>query len=765
MNPETIKKIINVCLYSILITPFLVWGKFVFPYITPKTMFFRIAIEIALFFYILLIIYKPEYRPKFSKLTWAVLIYILIITFTSIFGLNLYRSFWGNIERGEGLLTIYHLFVFFIIITALFKDKKEWFRFFTVSIFVSLLVSFYALGQKLGVSLLLPSSGGTRLSGTIGNPSFLAAYLLMSAFLCLFLLVNKKEWAWQIFFGLTFLFETYIIFQTETRGAILGFFGGLLLLAVLAVIFSKNKKLRIGFVGLFLILIIFASTVWFCKDQEWVVNNGAFYRLTTISFDSVTVQSRILGWQAALKGWKDRFFLGYGYENYNIAYNKYFPSLVFQDVGSRVWFDRAHNIILDQAVPGGIFGLLSYLSILGFAFWISWSFLWKSWKKTSSNQENKPFFSLKNDYTQIGFIVLIVLLAGYFIQNLFVFDTLGTYILFYSILGFLAYLSTSNHLDEQANNQDENIQNQIKTNTQPRTFLIIVLVLFFVCGLYVFNLKPSWANAVSVDAMKYSYYDMYRESMIEFRKALSYNTNQSPEIRHTLISTVIGAYQSGKLTQKENIDNFDFAIKETEKNLQEFPWNARHYVFAMTLYNAAAKLNPIYYDKVIDLGEQALILSPTRPQLYYSIGQAKASQGKYEEAIQDFKKAVELNPEVIESHWNLAAVYIINRQDELAEQEFAQMREMGLDYYSVDNLKRLVNPYLNRGDFNKLAWLYEEMIKIEPNNPDFYAKLAACYKEIGEIDKARQAVKKAVELDPDFAGEAEIFLKLLDEME
>jgi len=150
MKPNVIKWIIYTCLYLILLAPFLVWGKFLFPYITPKTLFFRILIEIALFFYILLIIYRPEYRPRFSKLTWAVLIYFLIMTFTSIFGLDFYRSFWGNIERGEGLLTIYHLFIFFIFIKIYYKIftnkikvifikcKRIFIRYFWINYFVSL---------------------------------------------------------------------------------------------------------------------------------------------------------------------------------------------------------------------------------------------------------------------------------------------------------------------------------------------------------------------------------------------------------------------------------------------------------------------------------------------------------------------------------------------------------------------------------------------------------------------------------------------------
>ena len=75
----------------------------------------------------------------------------------------------------------------------------------------------------------------------------------------------------------------------------------------------------------------------------------------------------------------------------------------------------------------------------------------------------------------------------------------------------------------------------------------------------------------------------------------------------------------------------------------------------------------------------------------------------------------------------------------------------------------MVKPYLVRGDFYGLASTYEELVKLDPNNPDFYAKLAASYKEIGEKEKAKQAVQKAIDLDPSFAAEGAAFLKILEQ--
>ena len=54
----------------------------------------------------------------------------------------------------------------------------------------------------------------------------------------------------------------------------------------------------------------------------------------------------------------------------------------------------------------------------------------------------------------------------------------------------------------------------------------------------------------------------------------------------------------------------------------------------------------------------------------------------------------------------------------------------------------------------------EKLVEIQPSAGN-YAKLAAIYKEVGLIEKAREAVEKAVELDPSLAEEAEKFLEML----
>jgi len=145
-----IKWILNAVLYLILLTPLLISSKYVFPFITGKTMYFRILIEIAVFLYVALALFNKKYRPKMNKLIWAVVIFGIIVGLTGIFGVDAYKSFWGTIERGEGFLTISHLIVFFLILCWTLKTKHEWLNYLSGLVVVGLLVDFYAASTRQG---------------------------------------------------------------------------------------------------------------------------------------------------------------------------------------------------------------------------------------------------------------------------------------------------------------------------------------------------------------------------------------------------------------------------------------------------------------------------------------------------------------------------------------------------------------------------------------------------------------------------------------
>ena len=111
----------------------------------------------------------------------------------------------------------------------------------------------------------------------------------------------------------------------------------------------------------------------------------------------------------AYQGFKERPALGWGQENFNYVFNKYYnPKMYDQEQ----WFDRTHNVFFDWLVAGGALGILSYLSIF-------FAVIYSLWKRNGSN------LSIAEESILTG------LLVGYFFQNLFVFDNVTSYILFF----------------------------------------------------------------------------------------------------------------------------------------------------------------------------------------------------------------------------------------------------------------------------------------------------------------------------------------------
>lgn len=809
VNQEKLTKIlsniIKTGIFIILFLPLVISSDFFFPFVVFRNILFRVIVEIIFVIYLVLAVNDQNYRPNFkNKLFSAVIFFFSVLFLASLFGVDFKNSIWGNYERMNGLFHSFHLMLFFIVLSNVFKDRKDWCQLFTFSIFSSLLMSFISLAQYFQIPFLLKSSGSTRLTGTVGNATYLAAYFIFNLFLIYYFFLKEKKFSLNLFFYsllgfdiiliiyefsiktpgilsqtlkypkvalpflffhifiialyfiknnqklflriflvLLFIFEFFIFFNTQTRGAVLGLLAGVLFYVAVKIILGQRKE-KIIAISVVVLIVIFSLFVYLNRNSVWLQKNvPTIYRLTTISPKSLTGESRLLTWRASFKGMIERPILGYGLENYNVVFNKYFPSKIYQDAGSQIWFDKAHNIIFDVGVTSGFVGLFSYLAIFIFAFY----YLIKIY------QNNKDLN---------GNLLFAALLIAYFGQNIFVFDTLNTEILFYLILGFIVFkseaISASKYFKEPRHDLEFNF-------LTPIILLIIFLFVF-----YNFNYKPTKGNLALTQALyarsakEQLGQSIYGEEIVDyFKKALFYsqNTVGKFETRQQLALYAMDLSRDERADQSKVKSVIEFAVSELEKSVAEGPSNAREYLFLATLYNATAKFNFNYVNKSINLLTEAIPLSPTRPQLYFERGQSKIFLGDLSGAIEDFKKGVEYSPTVIESHWNLATVYILASQDKLAEEEFAVLKKLGFNFNTVSSYRRLIQIYTNKQNYSKVAEMMRQIIKLEPNTADNYVKLAQVYATMGDKKKARETIGQAVKIDPKFKEQADLFLEEL----
>lgn len=254
-----LRNFIIAILFLTLLTPLVYTQDLVFLHITGKNFYFRILIELAFAAYIILATADSNYRPRKSLILTAVLSFGSIIGLATLFSVEPSRSFWSNFERMTGYVTILHLIAFFIVASAILNTQKIWLSFLKTSLCVSLLE---------GLSVLILANN----SGTLGNSSYLASYMLMHIFLAGFLWIQQKQEKRRIFYIFVVIFDAYMLYQTACRGAFLGLIGATLLTLTLIILFDKTPLRRLAG-GFFCLIFVIALVLKLCANINSAVRS------------------------------------------------------------------------------------------------------------------------------------------------------------------------------------------------------------------------------------------------------------------------------------------------------------------------------------------------------------------------------------------------------------------------------------------------------------------------------------------------------------
>lgn len=498
--------------------PWIIGNGGFFPFVGPKSLWFIFAAEIVFFAWLALAVINPKYRPKKNIVLGTLFIYILVVGISTITGVDPLRSFWSKFERMTGYLMILHCFMYFVALSSYFRTKKQWTVVLCISIFFSLIMGFTFLGfhyaekqaqiivsanAQIGQQELMNKLGwpwgdlyGNYVNGqnglSLGNKSFMGTYLMFHVFFALYLLMlalfdkvklgledirNKDFWhqaiIWLCILSIAIL--AVVMKLANTRAMFYSFLGGLGLFAVFFVIKKVNKKVGIALLVAYAVIaiVLLAGIV----DKDLFINK--IYNIHDV-FKNAGGSARLVIWQDVMpQVWKKPLF-GWGPENFELAFYPIFdPKLFLQEYGGEVWFDRAHNVFIDNLISTGIIGLLAYLSLAAAAVW----FLYKESKK-----ENGNYWALAT---------MAPLMAAYYIQNATVFDMVASFLVFYLSLAFIA--SLRDYADGDVLFKDLQINKAWGT--------LIVAVVFLLFG-YTFVVRGFDANVGVIDVIfSYNAYD------------------------------------------------------------------------------------------------------------------------------------------------------------------------------------------------------------------------------------------------------------------
>ena len=740
LQESNLVKFIRFGIYLTALVPLVIWKDFISPFHFGKVLVFRSLIEILAVAYVVLILKNRSYLPHRDRIFWAFFFFVLTFTLTTITSVLPYPSFWGSLERMGGLWTFWHYFLFFVILTSVFTKKEHWQRLFELSIFVGVLSAFYGFGQRTDIQFFVGSGGRDRIFGTIGNPALFAGYELFIVFLSLMMYFNPKNTqGHKTLYLFAFTVTSIAVLMTAVRGSLLGYAVGLLIFAFLWMRHKRSRIGKIAFRSFISLAFLFVAFSFLFGNSSFVKNSGYLSRVTSLSFSSPTVQTRFWAWQAGLKGWGESpktILLGWGPENFNIPFSKNFNPKFFVGAGSETLFYRAHNMFVEILVTMGIIGFLAYINIFIAMF--------ASLRKLLKN----------SDFAVYG-LGLISAVIAYMVHNSFIFDTSANFIIFFIIMGFVSYLSLSQKKEEAL------VVKPIVASKSLVNAVGMILAVLASVLIYKTNILPAKANYATTRAIVRSWAGDFNGAFAKYKESLSYDVPGKYEYRHRLAQYLVGG--GGPSLKEERVrDAFEYTLAEVETNIKENEIDYLPYLYASRLHIMLGKDDPKspYNDKALGYSLKALELSPTFIRTYYEIAQAYLNKKDYPKAIEFFQRAVDLNPQTGLSYWYLGAAKL-ESGDTSGLNKYLEKALAGGYSPNEQEYLRIVNVYLVKKDFAMIADIYERIIKINPKNPQHHASLATAYANLGRIDDAVVMARKAVQVDPSFKADAEVFLRSL----
>ncbi|HAO64672.1 TPA: hypothetical protein DCQ44_01690 [Candidatus Taylorbacteria bacterium] len=652
-------------LFAVLFVPLFVNNSLFFPFITGKNFAFRILVELATLAWVILMLRDKTYRPKITWLSIVVTAFVLIVGIADAFGSNPIKSFLSNFERMEGWITLAHLLAYFLVITCVLRTWTLWQRYFQASLVVSAIVCIYGFMQLAGTAAIHQST--SRLDASFGNATYLAVYMLFHVFIALILLVKRRKepeaymaWYKDVYvyvYGVMVIVQSMILFFTATRGSILGLIGGLIMSAILVAITERESKtVRKVAVGILVVIAALIGLFFLTKNTAFVQRNEVLSRFSSISLSDNTTKSRFFIWNMAWKGVTQdpkHFVIGWGQESFNYIFAQYYDPRMY---AQEQWFDRSHDVVFDWLTQAGMLGLLAYLSIFGFTLFCTWK---------------------KSNFSRLEKSLITGLLAGYFFHNLFVFDNITSYILFFIILAYVDVFSLfAPAWGVTAVTAGTKTENEAKPISPAFQYAGMILAgALFIGIFYQYDYKPIVANltlinsltqtqvaAASADAQPSIVYT--KDNVDNFKKVIAYNTIGLYEAREQLFEIAAKA-TSGSTDQSVKQDLVNLAETQIDQQLKETPNDVRYYVLGGVFYQNIGDLNHAQ-----TLLAKAETLSPSKQSLLFVLGSNEFALKQYTDALAIFKKAYELDTTYDEAKKLYALVAVYVGQDKIASDLF-----------------------------------------------------------------------------------------------
>ncbi len=331
-------------------------------------------------------LYRGRLEIKVSSKSWLLggtLLTLTLFGLAGVLGVYPAGSWWSDIIRSSGLFFLTSLTFLTVLVSQLLRPAD-----FTLvrraiiasGVVFSLLSMIGAeglglLNNFLGVPIMSPGL-------SLGNSTFGGVFLVLTLILTLVEITRStaRSRGHKVLIGaaiIQVLSPILINFQLWTGSevwldlinrpaAILGSARASAAVVILLAIYllgywlvnkllaTNTKTITRAYNGLWLLGLVAALALLFTP--------GSFIQDEYIKESTA---ARLIVWESGLEAFKDKPILGWGPENFRFGFVQHFDNRLMEDKNfAEIWFDRAHNIIIDTLVSVGVVGTLSVLLLI-----------------------------------------------------------------------------------------------------------------------------------------------------------------------------------------------------------------------------------------------------------------------------------------------------------------------------------------------------------------------------------------------------------------
>src|SRR3989338_5185488 len=739
-----------------------------------KTSWMRVFGLIILGLWLIKLIIFRKHRFVRSALDWPVVSFLLCTTIASITSVHVYTSLAGFYCRYEGLTSWYLFGLFFFVVINYIGSFEQLKRIIITVVSAATIMSIYSILQRHNLDPYMWGGVLTwqRVIGTIGQPNFLAAYMLMAFFLILsmFLMDNKaidpnvpwyehlypvayfvlgqvlflvmiytleayNVFLWYFYFLLSFLAAVLFAFSYEKLNPLVlkVILGISLLLIYVCILYTQSRG---GYMGLFVGMVLFALVA----GRRWLFTNwkrisalgfmivfisgltmlrpeySPFARfsseITTEKEETKDSEQRKLELKGAAgsrgETWKSAFRIIADYPFFGVGPEVL--KMVFPRYETELFrFKEAFHVKQDRC-HNETFDVAVTKGLIAFVvyLWLLFIFFKVGWQKSKRLVNGK----------KIMLAGLLAAALSYLIQNQFSFGVVAITSLFWIIWAMVMVIGNDEAKEKELPEKD--------FSWLEIPWLSMAAVLCVVASLIY----------ISFDSFRGDIWFKLGKTEVEMGRMEDAVRDLETSLRifpfeGGTVSHLSIAYLNLSRMTNEQRQYLDKAVKTLEYGTRIDPYNADNFNMLSKIYLLFSGWgNPGALAQAKQYAEIARKIDPYYAEVYQALGWIADKEDKPGEAAQYFEKAFIINPTLSEPMNDLEKLYRRTGQ----QAEILKVFERALDRYS-DNLlimERVARLYLERNMTDKAVVIGTRMIPLDPKNFNGYIVRAMAYMQKGD---------------------------------